>query len=240
MVKGWHIALLALLLAGCERSACWKSLGKVQEENRTVALFDKLDVADGFDVVLHQSDTQAVLVTAGANLLDFIETEVTDGTLRLRNNNTCNALRSYDAPLQVEVWCANLYSIRFAGWGNITSPDTIVGERMFIDLHDAVGSIELTIDAARSHTKIHTGPGNVTLRGHTGSHYAYSTGNGQLDCSALQTTETVAINKGTGDLSVFSSNRLVAEITHTGWIYYTGNPGNIETILTGSGQLEAR
>ena len=95
----------------------------------------------------------------------------------------------------------------------------------------------MEIDAGWSHAKIHTGPGDITLTGSTGTHFAYSTGNGFIDCTGLQTSVASAINRGTGDISVFSDGILSVEIGHTGWVKYAGNPGTVEEKLTGSGQL---
>ena len=250
MMRSLLISLLCgLLLMGCTKSRCWKSAGSLGSEKREMPYFESLYIEDDVDVRIVQDSPHLVdpdlpittehmvTVHAGEHLREHIITEVIDGTLHISNNNTCNFLRSYEQSMSVTVFVPYLHTIDFRGSGKVINTEFLQCDSMRIDLNDASGDLILHFDADWSHCKIHTGPGNVTLRGSTGNHFAYSTGNGFIDCSQLRTPIASAVNFGTGDISVFASEILSAEISHTGWVKYSGNPDTVHSKVTGSGLL---
>ena len=222
---------------GCTKSRCWKSSGHHTTESRFLDAFESLHIEGKVDVRIVQDTLHLITVHAGRNVIPHITSEVIDGTLYLSNDNSCNFLRKADKSIFVTLFVPSLHTIDFRGSGNVTSITPFVCDSMRIDLNDASGTLNLNIEAGWSHSKIHTGPGDVTLRGSSNNHFAYSTGNGFIDCSELESPIASAVNRGTGDISVFASEILSAEISHTGWVKYTGNPATIHHTLTGSGQL---
>ncbi|WP_088340590.1 head GIN domain-containing protein [Robiginitalea sediminis] len=97
-LKYIHIVLLCILaLAGCGENApdCLQSSGKTVEVELDVPSFERITVFERIRLVLRQGPQQEVRVQTGENLLPEISATVVDGTLELRNENTCNLFRSY-------------------------------------------------------------------------------------------------------------------------------------------------
>src|SRR6187402_160202 len=72
----------------------------------------RTDLMCNADVIIHPDTVNRIRVTCGSNLIGKIETEITDGILRIRNNNHCNWVRSFDPYIKVEVWTNDLIQIR--------------------------------------------------------------------------------------------------------------------------------
>ena len=71
---------------------------------------------------------------------------------------------------------------------------------------------------------IHTGPANFIVVGKTDQNYAYSTGNGIIDCRNLASNYCYMVNASTADFYTNPKDHIDAEIKYLGNVYYMGNP----------------
>jgi hypothetical protein len=84
---------LLFVLFSCKKATdriCVKSAGKISEEIRLLTDFHSLEIGSKLSVTLVQDSANFVTVNGGKNLLNFIETEVVNGRLILRNENKCH------------------------------------------------------------------------------------------------------------------------------------------------------
>jgi len=71
-------------------------------------------------------------------------TEVSDGELRLTNNNTCNFVRSFDYTLAVKVFVDKLSRLEVESIAEVSVEDTLVID--FLEIrHTALSDIDLTL-----------------------------------------------------------------------------------------------
>ena len=243
-LKPLHIIGITLLLfASCapeDRWDCIKSSGEEVTVSRTLRMFHKLDVSDRIDVVISPSNEYRVEIKGGKNIIPDVETSLKDGTLFLRDNNTCNWVRDLSKFVEITVFVPELETIRMDGAGTITATDTLRGNFLGVDMWGSGGVVELPVVVNRSHSKIHTGPGDITFKGSSIYNFAYSTGNGFLDLDEFSTEITEAINWGTGDFSLTVTDSLYVEIGHLGSVTYYGQPEKVVEWLNGEGQAIAR
>ena len=216
---------------------CFKGTGKIITQKRSIEhSFNRIDVEDNISVILTQDNNYSVIVEAGENLIDLIETDFEANILTLRNNNKCNWMRSYDKPVRVRISLPELISFQYRSSGNVTSTNTFTIDSTNIEVWDGSGNVQINVDCRVAVYAIHTGPGDLTIKGKTGVSYVWNSGNGFFYGKDLETGYTFITNKGTGDCIVNAEVELGATILHTGDIYYYGNPA-VTADLRGSGKL---
>jgi len=234
-------ALNAVFLLTCcakeNMGDCAKSTGKVVQQNRAVAAFDKLEVEDNINVFITFGDENELLVEAGENLLPLIKTEVKNNTLFIRNDNKCNWVRSFEVPVNVYLKSTGLQSITARGFGLIETLDTLVTDVFLAEHWLASGKIKLRINAQEVYLKSHTGVGDFDCTGKTGYLYLYSSSHGIFRTENLVANNCYALNYGTGDFYLNVSDTLVVLINGLGDIYYKAGPAVITESISGGGTL---
>jgi hypothetical protein len=234
------LTIAATLLTSCGKDPfcnCLESTGRASSETRTVDPFNTLEVFNNVNVNWHQSAEYKIVVTCGSNLIDGITTEVESGVLKIRNHNRCNWMRDPGNVYLVDVYSPGIGTIICRTVGDITCKDTIRNSVFLAESWDGTGTIRLSLDVDEAYLKIHTGPADIIANGQTGYCYLYNTGNGYVRAEGLQTNDAFVMSRSTGDCYVNSNNNLQVKIDYQGDIYYTGQPSNIQSQITGTGRL---
>ena len=110
-------AALTLVLAACSGSFApfgRHGEGAVQTETRTVAAFSRIDVSAGIRVVGSIGPAQPLTVSAQANILPVIATDVVDGTLRIHSTEGYTSTE----PVQVTFVSPTLDGLVLSGGSN--------------------------------------------------------------------------------------------------------------------------
>ncbi|MBK8500618.1 MAG: DUF2807 domain-containing protein [Flavobacteriales bacterium] len=139
---------LSILLFGCQPEQwndCMTSTGSMSTQERIVGDFNTIDVGDRVDLVLEERSSGSVSVEAGANLLGQITTEVSDGTLKVRNEMRCNWVRSFKPRIVVHVPVDQVAKLVLRGTGNVSCTDSLIRDRFELEQWGAQGSASLLL-----------------------------------------------------------------------------------------------
>ncbi|MEX0274726.1 MAG: DUF2807 domain-containing protein, partial [Flavobacteriaceae bacterium] len=90
---------------------CFQASGDRVQRTVEVPSFTKITVFETIKLVVKQGEEQEVRIETGANLMNEVSANVTDGRLVLRNENGCNYVRKYGLTT-VYVTSPNLVEIR--------------------------------------------------------------------------------------------------------------------------------
>jgi hypothetical protein len=216
---------------------CLNSTGDIITEERNLGAFENIILNDDVNLFIRQDTFYSCKVEAGENLLSEIVTEVSDNTLKISNNNSCNWVRSFKKKVNISLTFPKLYYIEYNGSGTIVCPDTLFADSIRVDSWDGTGSIQMVINTNMSRFNLHTGPADINISGFSGVNYLYFAGNGKADLSNLQNGYTFITSKSTNDTYINVSKELDAWIDYVGNVYYKGNPYSVKTKYTGSGRL---
>lgn len=238
LYKVLSVLLIVLLFAGCKKENacdCIKRTGPITTQKREIGGFDKIIVYDNINVFITEDPNFEVIVEAGKNLRGLIITEVSYGTLEIKNKNRCNWARSYKEPINVYIKMPVIKYITSEGTGNIKGLNTFTSNTFDVQTKNA-GNIELTVNNSMVISHMH-GAGDLTLHGYTNEHASDIGGTGFLRCRDLQTKHTAVHTFTTGLCYVNASNSLVCIIDKIGDVYCFGNPTTVNKTRRGSGQL---
>ncbi|MBK7381766.1 MAG: DUF2807 domain-containing protein [Flavobacteriales bacterium] len=234
------IPLCALLFLGCQREQlddCITSAGPMRTEERITGGFHRIDLGDRIDLVFETRSSGTVSVQAGANLLGQITTEVSDGTLTVRNEMRCNWVRSFKPRITVHVPVAGMEHLTLRGTGDVSSTDTISGSFFAMEQRGAEGSCALLLQVDRTEIGLHSGAGNVSIRGRCTTANLFSGIMGAIDADELRADLVNINNSGIADIRCWAELQMNVGIYDVGDVYYRGDPPVIQSTITGSGSL---
>ncbi|MFT6111439.1 MAG: hypothetical protein ACJA19_001432 [Bacteroidia bacterium] len=103
-------------------------------------------VEDRIKLVITQDSTRVgeIVLSGPENLLSQVLTDVSNGELRLVNNNTCNFVRSFDYELVVKVYVDKLVRLELQSIAEVTVEDTLFVD--FLEIrHTALSDIDLML-----------------------------------------------------------------------------------------------
>jgi hypothetical protein len=233
------ISIAFLLLISFTVNAQFKKIagdGNVITKNRTVGNFDKLTVSGSFDVELIKGIEGAITIKAESNLMDYIETNVDNGTLKISFKNGLN-IRTHKS-IQITLAFNDLESVKLSGSGEIISNVPIEGTDLDISLSGS-GNLKMNVVVDNLSSSI-SGSGNINLNGNASNFSCSVSGSGNTNASDLKTLITNAKISGSGNVKVHAENEIQAKTSGSGNISYTGNPTIIKANSSGSGSIQKR
>jgi putative autotransporter adhesin-like protein len=217
-------------------SACTKRLrgsGEYTTEQRSIGVFDGVESLGSFDVIIIPGSQPALSITAEDNIISEIQTVVDDdGILKIRFRRNVNVKHG---DITITATTNTLKFLSLAGSGTI-KPQGMWKSNAFTCNLSGSGSIIATTDAGMLKASV-SGSGNVTLSGHaTMADYSVS-GSGNIRGYQMETSEADVSVNGSGNAEILVVDKLHANITGSGKIFYKGNPREVTQQVTGSGRV---
>jgi hypothetical protein len=215
-------ALLALAVIGAlllahkveSSSSPVQGSGIAATQIRVVPPFSRIDLTGSNKVTVVADGKQSVVVHADSNLIGRVTTRVLAGTLVIGNKGSFTA----HSPMSVEVSVPSLAAVTMNGTGTI-SVSRIHASRLIMTL-SGLGAFYA------SGTATHL---NVTVDGV-----------GQAQLSHLVAQDVHAVINGSGQIRVTAAKSLHAAIAGSGTVFYSGNPPQVTSTVTGSGTVTHR
>lgn len=229
---------LTLLSCGKENAFdLFQSTGPiVRKQRKAKGYFNKISLNDNVNLVLMQGNPATIEVEGGKNLLSDITTEITDGTLTIRNRNKFNWVRAYDKKITVYLQVNHLRFIQYETSGDITTMDTIHEDSLHIEAWGGSGTITMALDCGTLWMYQQFGSMDFNISGKSSVTYIFAGSYGAFHCLELKSDDIYIRSDGTNDCYVSAKVRIDAEIRSAGNIFYSG-PGLAHRVGSGSGEL---
>ncbi len=233
--------IICLLVFSCQKAedrSCFKMSGSYEERTFSLEAFNRLNLKEHLTCKLIQDSTNKIVIKGGKNLLNFVESTVSDGLLSLHNKNKCNYLRGYDFPT-VEVHYTQLINILFEGTEPLYNEDTLFTDYLTLTLRDGAGEVDLRVAALDINAVNTHGWGSLKLKGHTQGFRGHLMGDGSFDVRGLKVSNELKIISSSSRAQYIKAQGipLYSEIQGIGNIYYFGVPSVIHKLRYGQGDL---
>jgi hypothetical protein len=218
------IVLVAILTASAQT-----------EETRHVSGFNSIASAGPFDVHVNINGTEGLKISAGADIINEIETVVEDGKLEIKFKHHYEWGNEHIGRIDVYVTAKSLSSLTNAGSGSIKVEGVVSGSNVNIVLSGS-GDIESSVKSDRLHATI-SGSGSIQLRGSADDAKVVITGSGEVKAKGLKTGSASVVIAGSGS-AYFSADKTVsAHIVGSGNVVYSGNATITDSRTVGSGTV---
>jgi hypothetical protein len=188
-------------------------VGPQQTESRTLPPFHAVETLGSLTVKCSPGDASSAVVTAQANLLPHLRTEVRDGTLHIFSDCTFTS----DAEQPITVTSPHLDQLKIAGSGTLSAAE---------------------ISGAEMNASV-IGSGEMVLSGVVQNLTTAVSGSGTILGEHLKAKDADASIKGSGHVSVFATERINGSVIGSGSVQYTGNPDSVLREVIGSGEVTA-
>jgi hypothetical protein len=211
--------LLILAVLAPTLSACYvapvRGSGKVVTDTRSVSGFSAIEFGGAGRLIIEQNGREELTITTDDNLLQFLGTEVEDGTLRIGVENFASLDPSSDLTYRLSV--KNLGSIRVAGGAEVDVRGVKTDE-LSITVNGA-GQIRIAGAATRQ---------NVTVSGAA-----------EYRAADFKTSDTTITITGAGEAVVAAEKTLDVRISGAADVEYIGDP-TVTRNITGLGTIRKR
>ena len=226
---------ISLFFISCGEDDIYTGEGPIVTEELTIAAFSAIETLGSMEVTISKGAEQKVEVTGHANIIDRIETSVSNGVWKIKLKD--GSYRNADLSFSIVIPELNAASIE--GSGEININDFSSDKNFFLGIIGS-GDIQLDTNTGCENLAIEIeGSGNVKANG------AFSNlknldleiiGSGSSDGFVLQ-ADQVAVNiVGSADCSVTANIGLKVAIDGSGKVRYKGDP-TIESNISGSGKI---
>lgn len=229
------ITIGSLLLTSCEYLiTCLDGNGEMETEQRIGGSFTSITVEGEYNVVIEYSPTTSVEIKADENLLEYIETTVRGDKLVITTNH--DGCITFDDDTEVLVRCPVITNISQLGSGNVEVYDFYLDNLNVIAAssgHVTISNVSVSEDLDISLI----GSGNVWLKGKANKGFLSLSGSGYIDAEAMLVFESYVTLTGSGNVHTYAYDALKVTLAGSGNVYYYGNPNEVVTNDTGSGDV---
>ena len=210
-----------------------KGEGPLVEQDLRVENFDGIALNFSGDVFITQGDRFEVRAQGQQNLIDDLNLNVEDGIWKIKfKSKSVN----YKSKFHVYITMPTLTYAKVHGSGSITSKGKFRNlDRLEAGVHGS-GDLDLDIEVDALTVKV-TGSGDARLSGTANAANVNLTGSGDYDGYNLHTKNCEAKLTGSGDIEVYASDFLLAEVVGSGDIDYKGSP-QVKAKVRGSGDID--
>jgi hypothetical protein len=239
----WLICMFAIaLFCACEKKQrCFMSSGDPISYSVDLENFDTIYVFSGIALNLKMGSTYKATIETRANLDNYLDIEVKQNTLTLRNNVGCNLARGFgETTITLEL--PNLELIRSYTEQPIKSLDTLTFPTFRIAANEnnqgaGTGDITLTINNTLMSVESNT----VTrffISGQTGRTYiGFFGGVPKFEGEHLRSNIFQFFHRGAGNINCNPINRIEGNIFASGNVIANQRPPIVEVNELNSGRL---
>ena len=231
MKRAMLVTGLILLTVAVSACGAVQDAGSPTSEHRDITGVHAVDLQTSGDLTIRTGETEGLTITAGANAIDDLTSDVVDGTLVLGSKPSIPIGGSIGYTLTVD----GLDRIELEGSGSVNASGVLSGDAS-VSVSGS-GSATLTELQLTSLTADLSGSGATRVSGSATGSTVDVSGSGDYDGSALTTRQTRIDVSGSGQARVNVGEQLSATVSGSGDVVYTGNPPVVQGSTTGSGKI---
>ena len=226
------LLFVAAILTACSTRII-RGSGNLITENRQVSNFDRIDLSGVGDVIITQGGSESLSIETDDNIMQYVETVVENGTLKLGFKSGFNMIDPSRLIFQVGV--DDLTSLTVSGSGNI-EVESLETEGLEATVSGS-GNIQITGLSASEVSAEISGSGEINLDGDAPAQNVSISGSGSYQAGDLCSASVRLDVSGSGEATVCAMETLDANISGSGSVNYYGQPA-VSFSGSGSGNIQ--
>lgn len=245
-----NILLLVLavgIASGCSSDSAWdcvKTEGTIIQETLDVPVFSKVKVHHRVQLFVAQGETQEVVLETGENMRDKISVSVTENTLEIQSDISCNFFRDYGitkvyvtTPDLEEIRHTSAYTVKSTGVLRFPELRLLSEDNSEATVTHTNGDFELELDVENL-IVVANGKSNFFLSGmaERASLGLYS-GDGRVEAAGLQVQHLTLFHRSSNKMVVHPRESIRGEIRSVGDVIAVHQPPVVEVETYFTGQL---
>ncbi|PZD79473.1 head GIN domain-containing protein [Mesonia sp. K7] len=228
------LSLISLTLTSCNFENFTGVEGKGEVVKKEIVLsenFHKVDVERGWNVLLVKSSENKVTVEANENLIELIQTNITENELEVTSEKN---IGQADKKMVTIYYTQDLTEIEASAGSMLNSQDVLKANSLEISCSSGA-LVELKVENQTTNVETSSGA-NFTVTGNTKTLSVDASSGSSFDAQQLKAENVTAEASSGASVNVYASKQITAEASSGGNIDYWGNPENknIEDSVSGS------
>ena len=230
------LVFLALLLINCSKGQVVVGSSNIISQEKQLSAYDRIEVLGSYDVIFTDGEVGKIKIKAPDNTLPLIQTEVSDGLLRIDTGKSRYRVKE---PIIIYVPVdSRLKQVVIKGSADIYTEKNLETKTLNIGIYGS-GDVRLAVDVSSLALEV-VGAGDIRVSGRVKDLSIDISGSGDVDASKL-TTEKAAISiSGSGDVSAYVTEDVDISIVGSGDVTIKGNPKKVKRIINGSGRVSVK
>ena len=230
------LVFLALLLINCSKGQVVVGNSNIISQEKQLSAYDRIEVLGSYDVIFTDGEVGKIRIKAPDNILPLIQTEVSDGLLRIDTGKSRYRVKE---PIIIYVPVdSRLKQVVIKGSADIYTEKSLETKALEVDVYGS-GDVRLQVDASSLALKI-DGSGDIRVGGKTDNLSINISGSGDVDASKLTAEKAVININGSGDVSAYVTENVDISIAGSGDVTIKGNPKKVKRIINGSGRVSVK
>ena len=240
-MKILKLAVAVVFMSSMANAQSWgsgekiKGNGNKKTEKRTTKTYDEIKLQGYYDVDLVAGNEGEITVQAEENLMPYIKVEVVENVLKIYQEKGYNLQPSKGNQILITVPFDKISAVSLSGSGDVNTKNSIKADK-FVATLSGSGDLNLEIDGNDLEANL-SGSGDVRLKGKSNTLNAKISGSGDVTANDLLSKDVDVLISGSGDVRVNCSENLKARVSGSGDIFYSGEPKNKDTKVSGSGNI---
>lgn len=204
-------------------------------EERNVKNFNSVHLSGSGHLTIIQGNAESLEVEADAELMQYIKTEVKNGTLVLGlKDRKWHRIFHFDSPIHYYLTLKDLKRLRLSGSGAIEA-EHIKSDKLTITISGS-GDVEIANLNAKDLDVEISGSGECHLKGKAPRQSVYISGSADYAAGKLKSEYVDITVSGSGDAIVWAEEELEIRVSGSGDVDYYGHP-RISQRVSGSGDI---
>lgn len=230
------VVLLSMFVSSCQFSLdlgdTIKGDGNVVKENRPFSgEFTNIDASKGVDVYITQEDAKSIVVEADKNIIEYITTDISDGTLKISIEKSIKFSKSRKVYVSMPI----VENLRASSGASINSKNKLIVRS--IDAKASSGAeINLTVESEKTLCETNSGS-EIEIDGKTLKLIAESSSGSDIDAEKLLSNEVTAKSSSGSTIKVHPIISLDAKASSGSDIKYYNNPKSITKATSSGGSV---
>ena len=230
------LVFLALLLINCSKGQVVVGSSNIISQEKQLSAYDRIEVLGSYDVIFTDGEVGKIKIKAPDNILPLIQTEVSDGLLRIDTGKNRYKVKE---PIIIYVPVdSRLKQVVIKGSADIYTEKNLETKALNVGIYGS-GDARLVVDVSSLALEV-VGAGDIRVSGRAKDLSIDISGSGDVDTSKL-TAEKAAISiSGAGDVSAYVTEDVDVSIAGAGDVTVKGNPKKVKQKINGSGGVSVK
>ena len=230
------LVFLALLMINCSKGQVVVGNSNIISQEKQLSAYDRIEVLGSYDVIFTDGEVGRIRIKAPDNILPLIQTEVSDGLLRIDTGKNRYKLKE---PIIIYVPVdSRLKQVVIKGSADIYTEKNLETKALEVDVYGS-GDVRLQVDASSLALKI-DGSGDIRVGGKTDNLSININGSGDVEVPNLKAEKAAISISGSGDVSAHVTEDVDISIAGSGDVTIKGNPKKIKQKINGSGRVSVK
>ena len=230
------LVFLALLMINCSKNQVVVGSNNIIIQEKQLSVYDRIEVLGSYNVIFTDGEVGKIKIKAPDNILPLIQTEVSDGLLRIDTGKSRYRVKE---PIIIYVPVdSRLKQVDIKGSADIYSEKNLETKALNVGIYGS-GDVRLQVEASSLALKI-DGSGDIRVGGKTDNLSININGSGDVEVPNLKAEKAAISISGAGDVSAYVTEDVDISIAGSGDVIIKGNPKKIKQKINGSGRVNVK